>query len=57
MDLADVDKLAKNNKGVKYLRVHQDLSDGTVDSIGMKAEDYTAIAGAFSTMIKKGIDQ
>ena len=32
MDLAYVDKLAKDNKGVKYLLVRQDLFDKTVDA-------------------------
>ena len=31
MDLAYVDKLAKDNNGVKYLLVRQDLFDRTVD--------------------------
>ena len=36
MDLAYVDKLAKDNNGVKYLLVRQDLFDRTVDAKGMK---------------------
>ena len=32
MDLAYVDELAKNKEGVKYLLVHQDLFDRTVDA-------------------------
>ena len=32
MDLAYVDKLAKDNNGVKYLVVRQDLFDRTVDA-------------------------
>ena len=36
MDLACVDKLAKDNNGVKYLLVRQDLFDRTVDAKGMK---------------------
>ena len=32
MDLAYVDKLAKDNNGVKYLLVRQDLFDRTVDA-------------------------
>ena len=32
MDLAYVDKLVKDNNGVKYLLVRQDLSDRTVDA-------------------------
>ena len=36
MDLAYVDKLAKDNNGVKYLLVRQDLFHRTVDAKGMK---------------------
>ena len=32
MDLAYVDKLAKNNNGVEYLLVRQDLFDRTVSA-------------------------
>ena len=39
MDVAYVDKLAKDNNGVKYLLVRQDLVDRTVDAKGMKTED------------------
>ena len=39
MDCADVDKLAKEKNGVKYLLVHQDLLDRTVDAEGMKTKD------------------
>ena len=34
MDLAYADKLAKDNNGVKYLLVRQDLIDRTVDAKG-----------------------
>ena len=36
MDFAYVDKLAKENNGVKYLLVRQDLFDRTVNAKGMK---------------------
>ena len=36
MDLAYVDKLAKDNNCVKYLLVRQDLFDRTVDAKGIK---------------------
>ena len=36
MDLTYVDKLAKDNNGVKYLLVCQVLFDGTVDAKGMQ---------------------
>ena len=39
MDLAYVDKLAKENNGVKYLLVRQDLFDRTVNAKGMKTKD------------------
>ena len=39
MDLAYVDKLAKDNNGVKNLLVRQDLFDRTVDAKGMKTKD------------------
>ena len=39
MDLAYVDKLAKDNNGVKYPLVRQDLFDRTVDAKGMKSKD------------------
>ena len=38
MDLAYVDNL-NDNKGVKYLLVHQDMFDGTVDSNRKRRED------------------
>ena len=39
MDFAYVDKLAKENNGVKYLLVRQDLFDRTVNAKGMKTKD------------------
>ena len=39
LDLAYVDKLAKENNGVKYLLVRQDLFDRTVNGKGMKTKD------------------
>ena len=40
MDLAYVDKLAKDNNGVKYLLVcRHDLFDRTVGAKGMKRKD------------------
>ena len=38
MDLAYVDKLAKENNGVKYLLVRPDLFDRTVNAKGMKTK-------------------
>ena len=53
MDLAHVDKLAKENNGVKYLLVHQDLFDRTVNAKRMKTKDFQGTVKAFSSMITK----
>ena len=53
MHLAYVDKLAKDNNGVKYLLVHQDLFDRTVDAKRMKTKDFKEKVQAFLTMITK----
>ena len=53
MDLASVDKLAKENNGVKFLLVRQDLFDRTVNSEGMKTKDSQETVKAFSSMITK----
>ena len=53
MDLAYVDKLAKDNNGVKYLLVRQDLFDRTVDAKGMKTKDSKETVRAILTMITK----
>ena len=53
MDLAYVDKLAKDNNGVKYLLVRRDLFDRTVDAKGMKTKDSKETVRAFLTMITK----
>ena len=53
MDLAYVDKLAKENNGVKYLLVRQDLFDRTVNAKGMKTKDSQETVKAFSAMITK----
>ena len=49
----DVDKLAKDNNGVKYLLVRQDLFDRTVDAKGTKMKDCKETARAFLTMFTK----
>ena len=51
MDLTYVDKLAKDNKGVKYLLVCRDLFDRTVDAKGMRTKQSIASVRAFLTMI------
>ena len=53
MDLAYVDKLAKENNGVKYLLVRQDLFGRTVDAKGMKTKDSKDTVRAFLTIITK----
>ena len=53
MDLGNGDKLAKDNNGVKYLLVRQDLFGRTVDAIGMKSKDSKETVYAFLTMIAK----
>ena len=53
MDLAYVDKIAKDNNGVKFLLVRQDLFDRTVDAKGMKTKDSKETVRAILTMITK----
>ena len=53
MDLAYVDKLAKDNNGVKFLLVRQDLFDRTVDAKGLKTKDSKETVKTFSKMITK----
>ena len=53
MDLAYVDKLAKENNGLKYLLFRQDLFDRTVTAKGMKTKDSQETVKAFSSMITK----
>ena len=53
MDLAYVDKLAKENNGVKHSLVRQDLFDRTVNAEGMKTKDSEENVKAFSSMITK----
>ena len=53
MDFAYVDKLAKENNGVMYLLVRQDLFDGTVNAKGMKTKDSQETVKAFSSRITK----
>ena len=52
-DLANVDKLAKDNEGVKYSLVRQDLFDRTVDANGMKTNDSKEKVETFSKLITK----
>ena len=48
MDLAYIDKPAKDNNGVRYLLVRQDLFDRNVDAKGMKTKDSEQTVRAFS---------
>ena len=53
LDLAYVDKLAKENNGVKYLLFRQDLFDRSVNAKGMKIKDSQETVKAFASMIAK----
>ena len=53
MYFAYVDKLAKDNNGVKYLLVRQDLFDRTVDAKGINTKDSKEIVCAFLILITK----
>ena len=53
MDLAYVDKLAKDNNGVKYLLFRQDVFDRTVDAKRMETKDSKETVRAFLSMITK----
>ena len=55
MDLAYVDKLAKDNNRVKYLLIRIDLFDRTVDAKGMKTKDSRETVRAFLSIITKTI--
>ena len=56
MDLAYVDKLAKDNNGVKCLLVRQDPSDRTVDAKGIKTKSSQETVRAFLTLITKAFE-
>ena len=53
MDLAYVEKLAKESDGVKYLLARQDFFDRTVNFKGMKTKDSQETLKAFSSKITK----
>ena len=53
MNVAYVDKLAKDRNGVKYLLVRHDLFDRTVDAKGTKTKDSKETVKIFSKMITK----
>ena len=56
MDLAYVDKLAKNKNGVKCLLVRPDLFDKTIEAKRMKTKDYKETVCVILTIITKKID-
>ena len=51
VDLAHVDKLAKDNNNVKYLVIFRDVFDRTLDAKGMKTKDSKETVRTFLTMI------
>ena len=53
MNLASVDKLAKEINGVNYSHVRHDLFHRTMDANGMTAKDSKETVRACSTMITK----
>ena len=53
MNLAYLEKLAKDKNGEKYLLVRQDLFDRTVDAKGMKTKDSQETDCAFLSIIAK----
>ena len=53
MDLAYVDKLARDKNDVKFLLVLQDLFDRTADAKGMKTEDSKVTVHAFWFWLQK----
>ena len=53
MDLAYLNKLAKDNNGVRYVLVRRNVFDGTVDAKRMKRKHYKETVRAFLTMITK----
>ena len=52
-DMAYVDKLAKDNNGVKYLLVLLDLFERTVDAKGMRTRCSEKTVLSFFTLITK----
>ena len=53
MDLAYVDKLAKDSDGVKFSLVRQGLFDRTVDAKGIRTKDSKETVNSISKMITK----
>ena len=55
MDLAYIDKLDKDNNGVKYSLLRQDLFDRSVDAKGMKTKNSKGLVRVSLTVIEKRI--
>ena len=53
LDLAYLDKLAKDKNGIKYSLVHQDLFDKNLDAKGKKTKYSKETVRALLFMIKK----
>ena len=53
IDLAYVDKLAREKNGLIYSLVHQDLFERTIDAKGMKTKDSKKPVKTFSKKITK----
>ena len=53
VDMACVDKLAKDVNDVTYLLVFQDLFDRNLDAYGMKTKDSNETVCAFLTLFTK----
>ena len=53
MDLAYVDKLAKDNREIKYLLVRREVFDKTIDVRGLKTKDSKETLRAIAQMITK----
>ena len=53
MELAYVDKLSKADRGIRYLLVHQDVFEKTIDNIGLKTKASNEVLRAFAQMITK----
>ena len=47
MDLANVDKLAKDNRGIKHLILRKDLFEKTMDVRGLKTKDSNEAVSPF----------
>ena len=53
MELAYVDKLSKDDRGIRYLLVHQGVFEKTIDVRGVKTKACNDVLRAFAQMITK----